>query len=148
MICSARSGTTSHTIRSTTSVESLSNAASSGLPGSSPAVSASRDAIFASARSTSCDRLVGVPPIIGARLSALDGAIATAAGAGGGGAGDRIEGDEPGPLPAGEIGGTAITVVLVAAATAGAAAAGVGGGGACTVGWVPPAGILIVGMPM
>ena len=68
---SARSGTTSHTIRSTTSVDSLSSASSSGEPGSTPAASASRAAIFASVRSTSTDRFVGVPPTIGERLAPI-----------------------------------------------------------------------------
>src|SRR5689334_12216991 len=137
MMCSARSGTTSHTIRSITSVDSLSSAISSGLPGSRPEASASRAAIFASVRSTSCERRVGVPLTIGARFIPLDGAIAVCAWAGGGGAGERIDGTVPGPLlVAGEIGGTAITAVLVGAA------GGVVGGG-CAL-----PGILIVGMPM
>src|SRR5689334_16508324 len=144
MICSARSGTISQTMRSTTSVDSLSSAASSGLPGSRPVASASRAAILASVRSTSSDRLVGVPLTIGARLTAADAAAIT--GAGGGGAGDRICGDVPGLL-VGEIGGTAITEVLVG--PAGAAGGGEGAGaGATGAGCALPAGILIVGMPM
>src|SRR6185503_20759024 len=136
MICSARSGTTSQTMRSITSVDSLSSAISSELPGSRPAVSASRAAIFASVRSTSSERLVGVPLTSGARFIALDGAMPVAACAGGGGAGERIDGTVPGALlPTGAIGGTAITLVLVCVA----------GGGGCVP---PPAGILIVGIPM
>src|SRR5688572_26481352 len=129
MICSARSGTTSQTIRSITSVDSLSSAVSSGLPGSRPAASASRADIFCSVRSTISDRLVGVPPTIGARAMLV---AADSACAGGGGAGERIAGDVPGPLLVGEIGGTAITAVLVGP----------------VVGALPPGGILIVGMPM
>src|SRR5262245_27844516 len=138
MICSARSGTTSQTMRSITSVDSLSSAISSGLPGSRPAASASRAAIFWSVRSTSSERLVGVPLTIGARFIALDGAMPVAAWAGGGGAGERIDGTVPGLLLlTGAIGGTAITLVL------GCVAGGAGAGGGA-----PPAGILIVGIPM
>jgi hypothetical protein len=84
-------------------------------------------------RSTSSERLVGVPPTIGERFIAADGELIVTGGAGGGGAGERIAGDVPVPLLAtGAIGGTAITAVLP------------GGAGAA----FPPAGILIVGMPM
>src|SRR5580765_4993373 len=140
MMCSASSGTTSHTMRSTTSADSLSSAASSGLPGSSPAASASRAAILASVRSTSSERLVGEPATIGARCIAACAALAIAD-AGGGGAGERIDGEVPGALP-GAIGGTATTDVFVGAGGMPGAGPGAGPGPAL------PAGILIVGMPM
>src|SRR5262245_57451373 len=109
-------------MRSTTSVESLSSATSSGLPGSRPAASARRAAIFASVRSTIAERLLGEPVTIGARLPPNDTALSAGAAAAaelvdgaGTDAGARIDVGVPGVVIAGagatmlplcEIGGT------------------------------------------